>query len=263
MKSRPKKSRQSPRQLERHASVSLSKLWQLVVAFAESLQAHRKADSFLRRLENNEGRSLPAAQLFDQIVVHYHLGHAAARQAAHETGTPDVLIVDLETKAGRQQDAKRGYHPHQAALLVRGLEHDDREPDIRPGLRCHALHQRTLLALCAGRRIATDLPIAMHGFDRTLGTGAIGRPRNNENGSGQQHGGQSPDRPAAFSLCNHELPRSAAKPPPADLPARSMRFDPTATPCLQGEPVVSRTIKVKPLWPRQGRGKVEQSVCGG
>src|SRR6266702_744603 len=195
---------------------SLSKLWQLVVALAESLQAHREANAFLRRLENDEGRSLPGAQLLDQIVVHHHFGHAAAGQAADETGTTDVLIVDLETKARRQQDAKRGHHPHQAALLVRGLQYDDRESDIRPVLRGHALHQRTLLALCAGRRIATDLPIAMHGFDRTLGTGAIGRPRNNnENGSGQQHGGQSPDRPAAFSLCNHGLPRSAAKPPPA------------------------------------------------
>src|SRR6266566_1922798 len=78
-------------------------LRQLVVAFAESLQAHREADTFLRRLKNDEGRSLPAAQLFDQIIVHHHFGHAAARQAAHETGATDVLIVDLETKAGRQQ----------------------------------------------------------------------------------------------------------------------------------------------------------------
>src|SRR5437764_3028026 len=79
-------------------------LRQLVVTFAESLQAHREADSLLRRLENDEGRSLPGAQLLDQIVVHDHFGHAAARQAAHETGAADILIVDLETKAGRQQD---------------------------------------------------------------------------------------------------------------------------------------------------------------
>src|SRR5437016_8730006 len=104
----------------------------------------------------------------------------------------------------------------------------------------------------------------MNGFDRALGAGLIGHCRNNnENGSGRQHGGQLPDCPAAFSLCNHGLPRSAAKPPPADLPALIVRCDPAAAPCLQGEPVVSRTIKVKPLWPRQGRGKVVQSLCGG
>src|SRR5260370_26716878 len=97
---------------------SLSKLWQLVVALAESLQAHREANAFLRRLENDEGRSLPGAQLLDQIVVHHHFGHAAARQAAHETGAADVLIVDLQPESRRHQDAKRGHHPHQAALLV-------------------------------------------------------------------------------------------------------------------------------------------------
>src|SRR6202040_4200208 len=69
--------------------------------------------------------------------------------------------------------------------------------------------------------------------------------------------------PAAFSLCNHGLPQSAAKPPPADLAALIVRCHPAAAPCLQCEPVVSRTIKVKPLWPHQGRGKVVQSVCGG
>ncbi len=39
------------------------------------------------------------------------------------------------------------------------------------------------------------------------------------------------------------------------LGPRPSRPRQAAAPCLQGEPVVSRTIKVKPLWPRQGRGK--------
>src|SRR5215472_3658167 len=75
---------------------SFFKLWQLIVALAKSLQAHRKADAFFRRLKDDEGRSLTGAQLLDQVVVHHHFGHATVRQAAHETGPPDVRIVDFQ-----------------------------------------------------------------------------------------------------------------------------------------------------------------------
>ena len=57
------------------------------------------ADAFFRRLEDDEGRGLAGAQLLDQVVVHDHLGDAAVRQAAHETGAADVGLVDLEPEA--------------------------------------------------------------------------------------------------------------------------------------------------------------------
>src|SRR5262245_61352041 len=65
-------------------------LRQLVVAFAETLQAHRETDPFLGRLEDDEGRGLARAQLLDQIIVHDHLGDAAIRQTADESGATDV-----------------------------------------------------------------------------------------------------------------------------------------------------------------------------
>src|SRR5262249_47081288 len=57
---------------------------QLVVAVAETLQAQRETDAFLRGLKDEERRGLPGAQLADKRVVHDDLGIAAARQTAHE-----------------------------------------------------------------------------------------------------------------------------------------------------------------------------------
>src|SRR6202008_470050 len=71
---------------------------QLVVALAESLQAHGEADAFLRRLEDDEGRGLAVAQFGDQVVVHDHFGDAAVRQAAHEAGAADVVVVELHAE---------------------------------------------------------------------------------------------------------------------------------------------------------------------
>ena len=141
---------------------------QLVVALAEPLQAHRDTDAFFRRLEDDEGRGLAAAQLPHQIVGHLDLGDAAVRQAAHEAGLADIGLVDLEPEAGGDQHAERREHAHQAALLVGGLQDDDGQADIRPVLGGHALDQGALLALRAGRGIAANLPVAVHRFDGAL-----------------------------------------------------------------------------------------------
>src|SRR5665647_804037 len=71
-------------------------LRQLIVALAETGEAHRKADAFLRRLEDDEGRVLAGAKFLDELVVHDHFGDATVGQAAHETGAADIGGVDLE-----------------------------------------------------------------------------------------------------------------------------------------------------------------------
>src|SRR5262249_39706081 len=76
------------RQMRRARETNGLPLRQLIVAFAETLQAERKPDSFLGRLEDEEGRGLAAAQLAHQLVVHHDLGIAAARQAFDEAGAP-------------------------------------------------------------------------------------------------------------------------------------------------------------------------------
>src|SRR6202034_4828944 len=117
---------------------------------------HRETDAFFRRLENDEGRGLPGAQLAYELVVHDHFGDAAVRQAAHEPRAADVVIIDFEPEAGRQEHPERGDDAHEPALLVGGLEDNDGQADIGAVLRRHTLHQRALLALRARRRVATD-----------------------------------------------------------------------------------------------------------
>src|SRR5438132_11429028 len=72
------------------------RLGQLVVTLAEAFEAHGEADPLFGGLEDDEGGGLATAHLLDQIVVHDHLGHAAVRQAADETGATDVDLVDFE-----------------------------------------------------------------------------------------------------------------------------------------------------------------------
>jgi hypothetical protein len=108
------------------------------------------------------------AQLLHQVVVHHHLGDAAVRQAAHEAGAADVGLVDLQAQAGRQQHAERREHAHQPALLIGGLQHDHGQADVRAVFGGDALDQGALLALRAGRRVAADLPVAVHRLHRAL-----------------------------------------------------------------------------------------------
>src|SRR5512139_3503505 len=155
-------------------------LRQLVVALAEAGKAHREPNSFLRRLEDNEGCRLADAQLLDQLVIHDDFGDAAVRQAPHKTGAADVRLVDLQAKARRQQYAERCDHAHQPAFLIGGLEHDHGEADIGAVFGGDALDQRALLGLGARRRIAADLPVFMHRLYGTLRSSGV-RGRQCEN----------------------------------------------------------------------------------
>src|SRR5260370_41054122 len=113
-------------------------LRQLVETFAEAFEAHGKADALLRRLKNDESRSLPAAQLLEQIVIHHHLGDATVGQAADKTGSADVDLVNLEPKAGRQQHADRSDHAHQLGLVIGGFVKNDGETRTCTNIRRRA-----------------------------------------------------------------------------------------------------------------------------
>ena len=93
---------------------------------------------------------LALAQLAQKLVVHHDLRHAAVGQASDETGAADIDIVELEAEAGGQKHAERRHHPHQLALLVGGLEHDDGQAGIGAVLGYHALDQGALLACAPG-----------------------------------------------------------------------------------------------------------------
>src|SRR6266566_8256151 len=69
---------------------------QLVEAFAEPVQAERKADALFGGLEDDEGRGLGAAQLAQELVVHYHFRNAAIGQAAYKTGAANILVIELQ-----------------------------------------------------------------------------------------------------------------------------------------------------------------------
>ena len=77
----------------------MRRLRQLVVTFSEAGKAHWKANTFFRRLEDNEGRRLAGAQLFDEFVIHDDFSDASIRKAAHETGSSNIGLIDLEAKA--------------------------------------------------------------------------------------------------------------------------------------------------------------------
>ena len=81
---------------------------------------------------------------------------------------PMSVLVDLEAEAGGQEHAERRQDAHDARLLVGGLEHDHRQPDIVAVLGGDELHEHALLALSAGRRVAADLPVAVGRADGRL-----------------------------------------------------------------------------------------------
>ena len=118
---------------------------------------------------------------------------------------PISALIDLEAEAGGQQHAERGHHPHQPALGVGGLEHDHGQPDIGAVFRGHALDQRALLGFGAGRRVAADLPILVHRFDRALGKGLTGT------GKRQRRHQREEDRPLSVPENAHRsIPWRAA-----------------------------------------------------
>ena len=88
----------------------------------------------------------------------------------------------LQPKAGGQQHAQGGDHPHQLALLVGGLQHDHGKAGVGAVFGHHALNQGALLALRARRGIAADLPVAMDRPHRALGAGRLGQAEHERHG---------------------------------------------------------------------------------
>src|SRR5262249_5321095 len=81
-----------------------------------------KTDTLIGRLENDECCGLSAFQRTQQLVVDLHLGVAAARKTLHESGPPDVLVVDLEPQSRWHQHAERGQDSQQGPALRRVQE---------------------------------------------------------------------------------------------------------------------------------------------
>ena len=69
--------------------------------------------------------------------------------------------VDVEAEALGQEHAERRQHAQDARLLVGGLEHDHRQPDIVAVLGGDVLDEGALLGLAPGGRVAADLPVAV------------------------------------------------------------------------------------------------------
>src|SRR5215472_9357621 len=184
---------------------------QLVKALRKSVQAERKSDALLWRLEDDEGRRLGSLQLAEQLVVHDNFGDAAVRKAAHEAGAPHVLVVELQAQSGGQQHAERRYYPHQPALLVGGLEHDHGQTGIGAVLCHHALDQGALLVLRAGRRVAADLPVAMCRAHRAL---RLRGRRRAERGGGRQRRDKRGGQSGASAFFRRHLARSHVIPKP-------------------------------------------------
>ncbi len=102
----------------------------------------------------------------------------------------------LRPRPEGKQHAERRQHPHQPALLVGGLQHDHGEADIWSVFGGHALDQRALLGLGAGRGVAADLPVAMHRAHDALRRTSAAGPQARRRVSGQRHVGES----RAFNL---------------------------------------------------------------
>ena len=98
---------------------------------------------------------------------------APPRQRSHSAGSARrrrgrYPAIDIEAEPIGQQHTERRQHAQQPRLLVGGLQHDHREPDIRLILGRDVLDQRALLKARAGRRVAAHLPVAILGLHHAL-----------------------------------------------------------------------------------------------
>jgi hypothetical protein len=69
------------------------------------LQIYWKTYAFLGGLENNESSRLAGAKLLQQIIIHYYFGDAPVRQAADETYTAYVNVINLQPESCGEQYA--------------------------------------------------------------------------------------------------------------------------------------------------------------
>src|SRR5262245_15801972 len=82
------------------------RLLEVAQGVAEALERDRNADSGFRRVENDEHRGRAFFHLGDDVVLEDDLGDAAASAAFEKRGVADILAVDLEAEACRQEHAE-------------------------------------------------------------------------------------------------------------------------------------------------------------
>src|SRR5271155_2892203 len=96
-----------------------SRLRQSFETLLKAIESQGNSSAFLRLLKNRECGIFAIFHLLDELFHHHHFGDAAGRKTAHEAGAADILIVDLESEAGRQEDTERRDDTQQTALAVR------------------------------------------------------------------------------------------------------------------------------------------------
>src|SRR5262245_19159461 len=148
-------------------------LFQIRQRVAEALQADRDANAGFRRIEDDEHGGASAHHLLDHLVLQHHLGYAALLAAFEERRVADILVIDLESKAGGQEHAERHHDAQQLLILADGFVEHHGQPDIWPVLRGHALHQRAFLLLGAWRRATAHLPGSVGLLHHAAGAGCL------------------------------------------------------------------------------------------
>src|SRR4029078_11562079 len=99
-------------------------LFQLGQRFLKTSERNRNSDTRLLGLEDDEDGSLAVLQLLDQRILDHHLRVAGERVAAQKGRMPHILVVDLQSKSRRQQDAERRKHAQNARAVGGPLEAD-------------------------------------------------------------------------------------------------------------------------------------------
>ena len=152
---------------------------QLGEGFGEAGERDGDADAVFFGLENDEHGGFAGFQFFDEGVLHDDLGVAGEVLAAQERGVADILLVDFQAKAGREQDADGSEHAQNAGTVGKFLEVDG-EADVIAVLGGDTLNERANLALGArGGVLAHHLPIAVLGLYRAF-LGGKGGERGDE-----------------------------------------------------------------------------------
>ena len=105
-------------------SRSRRSLLQFNQGFLESAERDRNADPRFLRLEDDENGGLAVFELLDQRILHHHLRVSCERMAAHKRRVPNILVIDLQTEARRQQNAQRCKHAQNPRAVGKLLEVD-------------------------------------------------------------------------------------------------------------------------------------------
>src|SRR5690606_4378557 len=112
-------------------------------------------------LEDDESGCLAGFEGFEEFVLEDHFRVATILEAADEIGTANIIAVDIEAKAVRKQNAKRGQNAQDFGIVVSCTQDDDGKSDFGAILGDHVLHEGALFAGRSTRRIADYRPGAM------------------------------------------------------------------------------------------------------